>query len=82
MKPLYVSVLFMMPYSLAHPGCIHILTMRERMSAFPCQIIITFRVRHSRDETCSGHGPLCVCLSVPHCIPTLLHAPGYNFGEW
>ena len=25
-----------------------------------------------------GHG----CLSVPQCIPTLLHAPGCNLGEW
>jgi len=22
-----------------------------------------------------------VCLSVPHCIPTLVHGPGYNFGN-
>jgi len=23
-----------------------------------------------------------VCLSVPHCIPTLLHGPGCNLGQW
>jgi len=25
---------------------------------------------------------LCVCLSVPHRIPTLLHRPGCDLGEW
>ena len=25
---------------------------------------------------------LSVCLSVPHCIPTLAHGPGCNLGEW
>jgi len=24
---------------------------------------------------------MCVCLSDPHCIPTLLHGPGCNLGE-
>jgi len=38
---------------------------------------ITFRVY-------IGHGHLCVCvcLFVPRRIPTLLHAPGCNFGKW
>ena len=29
-----------------------------------------------------GHARLCVCLSVPRRIPTLLHETGRNFGEW
>jgi len=29
-----------------------------------------------------GHGRLCVCLSVLRRIPTLLHGPGCNLGEW
>ena len=29
-----------------------------------------------------GHGGLCVCVSVPRRIPTLLHGPGCNLGEW
>ena len=28
-----------------------------------------------------GHGHLCVCLSVPRPIPTLLHGPGCKLGE-
>ena len=28
-----------------------------------------------------GNGCLCVCLSVPSRIPTLLHAPGSNLGN-
>jgi len=43
---------------------------------------ITFRVRHSRSEMCSGHGCLSVCLCVPCCIPTLLHGPRYKLAEW
>ena len=39
---------------------------------------VTFRVRHSRGEMYIGHGCLCVCLSVPCRIPTLLHGPGCN----
>jgi len=31
-----------------------------------------------------GHACICacVCVCVPWCIPTLLHGPGCNFGEW
>jgi len=47
-----------------------------------CKNIITFRVRHSRGEMYIGRGRLCVCLSVARRIPTLLHGPGYNLGEW
>ena len=43
---------------------------------------VTFGVRHSRGEMCIGHGRLCVCLSVPRRIPTLLHGPKCNLGEW
>jgi len=42
---------------------------------------ITFRVKHSRSKMCSGHGRLCVCLSVPSRNSTLLHGPGYNLGN-
>jgi len=28
-----------------------------------------------------GHGRLCVCLSVPRRIPTLLHGPGCDLGN-
>ena len=34
----------------------------------------------SRDEMYIGHGRLCVCLSVPRRIPTLLHGLGYGLG--
>jgi len=44
--------------------------------------VITFRVRHSRGEMYIGHVRLCVCLSVPRRIPTLLHGPGCNLEEW
>jgi len=49
--------------------------------------LITFRMRRSRGEMYSGHGRLCVCLSVcvtsvPRRIPTVLHGPGCNLGEW
>jgi len=30
----------------------------------------------------SGYGGLCVCLSVPRRILTLLHGPGCNLEEW
>jgi len=42
--------------------------------------VITFRIRHSRYEMCIGHMRVCVCLSVPHHIPTLLYGPGCNLG--
>ena len=37
--------------------------------------VITFRVRHSRGEMYIGHVRLCVSLSVPRRILTLLHGP-------
>jgi len=43
-------------------------------------LFVTFRVRRNRGEMYIGHGRLCVCLSVPRCIPTLLHGPGCNLG--
>jgi len=43
-------------------------------------------MRRNRGEMYSGHRRpcvcLCVCVSVPRCIPTLLHGPGCNAGEW
>jgi len=46
------------------------------------KLFITFRVRHSRGEMYTGHGRLCVCMcvSVPRRIPTLLHGPECNLG--
>jgi len=35
---------------------------------------------YSRGETYISHGHLCVCLSVPRRIPTLLQGPGCNLG--
>ena len=43
--------------------------------------LIIFHVRRSRGEMYTNHGRLCVCLSVPRRIPTLLHAPGRKLGE-
>ena len=48
--------------------------------------IITFRVSRKRREMSFGRARLCVCVSV--CLfvrgrmPTLLHEPGCNLGEW
>jgi len=48
--------------------------------------IITFRVSRRRRETYCGHARLCVCLSVCLSVrgrmPTLLHGPGCNLGQW
>jgi len=44
--------------------------------------IITFRVRHNRGEMYIGHGRLCVYVSVPRRIPTLLDGNGCNLVEW
>jgi len=44
--------------------------------------VITFLVRRSRSEMYVGHGRLSMCLSVPPRIPTPLHGPGCNLGEW
>jgi len=46
------------------------------------QTLFTFRVRRSRGELYIGHARLCVCLCVPHRVPTLLKVPGCNLGEW
>jgi len=44
--------------------------------------VVTFRVTRSRGEMYSGHDRLCVCLSVsvPRRIPTLLHGPECKLG--
>ena len=50
------------------------------------QRFFTFSVWRSRFEMYIGNARLCVCvsvcLSVPRRIPTLLHGPGCNLGEW
>jgi len=43
--------------------------------------VITFRVRRSRGEMYIGHGRLCICLSIPRRIPTLLHGPRCKLGN-
>ena len=43
---------------------------------------VTFHVRRSQGKMYIDHGHRCVCLSVPRHIPTLLHGPGRNLGEW
>jgi len=37
---------------------------------------------HIFGEMYIDHGRLCVCLSLPNRIPTLLHGAGCNLGEW
>jgi len=50
--------------------------------------VVTFRVGRRRREMYCGHARLCVCLYVCVCVtvrgrmPTLLHGPGCNLGEW
>jgi len=48
--------------------------------------VITFRVSRRQCEMYIGHRHLCVCLSVcvsvRGCMPTLLHGPEFNLGEW
>ena len=47
---------------------------------------ITFRVSRRRREMYTGHARLsvsvCLYVSVRHRMPTLLHGPGRNLGEW
>ena len=42
---------------------------------------VAFRVRRSRGEMYSGNGSLCVCLSAPRRIPTVLHGTGCYLGN-
>jgi len=46
--------------------------------------LITFCVSRRRRERYCGHARLCVCVcvSVRGRIPTLLHRPRCNLGEW
>jgi len=44
--------------------------------------VITFRVSRRRREMYIGHARLCVSVTVPRSMPTLLHGPGCNLGEW
>jgi len=48
------------------------------MRTKPIDLFTTFRVMRSRGEMCIGHGRLCVRLSVPRRILTLLHGFGCN----
>ena len=36
----------------------------------------------AEEKMYSGYGHLCVCLSVPRRIPTLVHGAGCKLGEW
>jgi len=42
---------------------------------------ITFLVSRRQCEMYVGHACLCVCLSIPHCISTLLHGPGCSLAN-
>ena len=59
---------------------------RSGAKLFARVCFIIFRVSRRRREMYSGHACLSVCLSV--CVsvrgrmPTLLHGPGCNLGEW
>jgi len=50
--------------------------------------IITFRVSRRRCKMYCSHAHLCVCVCVSVCVsvrggmPTLLHGPRCNLGEW
>ena len=46
------------------------------------KLFVTFRVSRRRLEMYIGHGRLCVCVSVPRPMPTLLNGLGCNLGEW
>jgi len=66
----------------------------QKLNSFVCMIasiasnfvVVTFRVSHRRREMYIGHLNLsvsvCICVSVPRRIPTLLHGCRCNFGEW
>jgi len=45
--------------------------------------MFTYYILHEAQwrEMCIGHSRLCVCLSLPRCIPTLLHGPRCNLGN-
>jgi len=45
-------------------------------------IIVTFPMSRRRREMCSGHARVSGCVSVRSRMPTLLHGPGCNLGEW
>jgi len=44
--------------------------------------IITFCVSRRRSKMYCRHARLCVCVSVRGRMPTLLHGPGCNLGNW
>jgi len=43
---------------------------------------VTFLVSRRPREMYCGHARLCVCVSIRGRMPTLLHGPGCNLGEW
>jgi len=45
-------------------------------------VVVTFRLSGRLREMYIGHARLCVCLSVPRRIPTLLHGPRCSLEEW
>jgi len=55
--------------------------MLEAVKVITDRLVITFRVSRRHREMYSGHERLSVCLPVPRRIPTLLHGPGFNFGN-
>jgi len=59
-----------------------VLEHQEKIKTSFVIILITFRMSHRRCKMYSGHGRLCVCLSVSYRIPMLLHEPGCNLGQW
>jgi len=44
-------------------------------------VVVAFCMRCSRGKMYAGHGRLCVCLSVPCHIPTLLHRLDVTWGN-
>ena len=65
---------------------VHLSPVVPRCSAVYDVRIFKFRESHRRREMYIGHARLSVCLcvylSVPRRMPTLLHGSGYNLGEW
>jgi len=60
--------------------------MHTRPTVVEIQVQLLFHyttyLHFTRGKIYIGHGCLCVCLSLPCHIPTLLHRPGCNLEEW
>ena len=80
----FTSMMYFASFSeaLAYEGCKNA-KMAEHQSE---HCLFTFCVSRRRRKMYCGHARLCVCLfvclSVRGRIPTLLHGPGCNLGEW